>query len=73
MTADAFRSITFGNYLFWIVIALCFSLGFAIIAIWPKFHVAPKIMNQKDEPEFADVVVYRLDGPEALIEAIRAA
>ena len=37
VTADAFRSITFGNYLFWIVVALCFSLGFTIVAIWPKF------------------------------------
>jgi len=30
-------------------------------------------MNQKGEPEFADVVVYGIDGPEALIDAIRGA
>jgi DNA-binding response OmpR family regulator len=31
------------------------------------------ITNQKGEPEYADVVVYGVDGPEALIEAIRTA
>jgi hypothetical protein len=31
------------------------------------------ITNEKSEPEFADVVVYGVDGPEALIEAIRNA
>jgi len=31
------------------------------------------IMNEKGEPEFADLVIYGVDGPEALIEAIRAA
>ena len=30
------------------------------------------IMNEKGEPEFADLVIYGVDGPEALIEAIRA-
>jgi len=31
------------------------------------------ITNKKGEPEFADVVVYGVDGPEALIDAIRNA
>ncbi|HTM38992.1 MAG TPA: hypothetical protein VL156_19755 [Terriglobales bacterium] len=31
------------------------------------------IMNEKGEPEFADVVVYGVDGPEALIEVIHTA
>ena len=31
------------------------------------------IMNEKGEPEFADLVIYGVDGPEALLEAIRAA
>jgi DNA-binding NarL/FixJ family response regulator len=31
------------------------------------------IINEKSEPEFADAVVYGMDGPEALIEAIRTA
>ena len=30
-------------------------------------------MNEKGQPEFADVVVYGVDGPEALIEAIHTA
>jgi len=29
------------------------------------------ITNEKSEPEFADVFVYGVDGPEALIDAIR--
>jgi DNA-binding NarL/FixJ family response regulator len=29
------------------------------------------ITNEKSEPEFADVFVYGVDGPEALIEAVR--
>ena len=31
------------------------------------------ITNQKEEPEFADVAVFGVEGPEALIEAIRNA
>ena len=31
------------------------------------------ITNEKGEPEFADLVVYGMDGPETLIETIRAA
>jgi DNA-binding NarL/FixJ family response regulator len=31
------------------------------------------ITNEKSDPEFADVVVYGIDGPEALIEAIHRA
>jgi DNA-binding NarL/FixJ family response regulator len=31
------------------------------------------ITNEKSEPEFADLVNYGVDGPEALIEAMRTA
>jgi DNA-binding response OmpR family regulator len=31
------------------------------------------VMNEKGEPEFADAFVFGVDGPEALIEAIRTA
>jgi len=31
------------------------------------------ITNQKEEPEFADVTIFGVEGPEALIEAIQSA
>ena len=31
------------------------------------------LTNEREEPEFTDVVVYGMEGPEALIEAIRKA
>jgi DNA-binding NarL/FixJ family response regulator len=31
------------------------------------------ITNQKEQPDFADVIVYGVEGPEALIDAIRNA
>jgi len=62
------------------VLLLCYSLPLSsrrqlagtFRANCPRGRIVT-IMNQKGEPEFADVVVYGVDGPEALIEAIRAA
>jgi DNA-binding response OmpR family regulator len=62
------------------VLLLCYSLPFpsrkrlaeTFRANCPRGRIVT-VMNQKGEPEFADVVVYGIDGPEALIDAIRGA
>jgi len=62
------------------VLLLCYSLPFpsrkrvveTFRAKCPQGRIVI-IMNEKGQPEFADVVLYGVDGPEALIEAIRTA
>jgi len=62
------------------VLLLCYSLPFlsrkrladSFRANCPQGRIVT-IMNEKGEPEFADLVIYGVGGPEALIEAIRAA
>jgi DNA-binding response OmpR family regulator len=62
------------------VLLLCYSLPFlsrkqladTFRANCPEGRIVT-ITNEKSAPEFADLVVYGVDGPEALIDAIRTA